>query len=104
VTSVAEPTKSSDLKLIVYVCYTEEIVDMVVPDVILLYPMHENSKYALDPFMVEWCGLPSVVGFESPGLKTVENGIGRDGQEDQAFGIHVDSFVAEEGRESTSLL
>jgi hypothetical protein len=53
VTSVAEPTKSSDLKLIVYVCYTEEIVDMVVPDVILLYPMHENSKYALDPFMVE---------------------------------------------------
>jgi hypothetical protein len=26
------------------------------------------------------------------------------GQEDQAFGIHVDSFVAEEGRESTSLL
>jgi hypothetical protein len=45
-----------------------------------------------------------VVGFESPGLATVESGIGRDGQEDLAFGIHVDSFVAEEGRESTDLL
>jgi hypothetical protein len=45
-----------------------------------------------------------VVGFESPGLTTVENGIDRDGQEDHAFGFHVDSFVAEEGRESTNLL
>jgi hypothetical protein len=45
-----------------------------------------------------------VVGFESPGLTTVENGIDRDGQEDLAFDIHVDSFVAEEGRESTNLL
>jgi hypothetical protein len=45
-----------------------------------------------------------VVGFESPGLTTVENGIDRDGQEDHAFGVRVDSFVAEEGRESTNLL
>jgi hypothetical protein len=41
---------------------------------------------------------------QSPGLTTAENGIDRDGQEDEAFGIHVNSCIAEEGRESTNLL
>jgi hypothetical protein len=45
-----------------------------------------------------------VVGFESQGLTTVENGIDKDGQADQAFGIHVNSFISEKGRESTNLL
>jgi hypothetical protein len=76
---LAEPTKSSDLKLIVYVYYTEEIADMFIPYVILLVTMHGNSKYASDRWMVEWCELSSVVSFESPGLTAVENGIGRDG-------------------------
>jgi hypothetical protein len=42
--------------------------------------------------------------FESPGLTTIQNGIDRNGQEDLAVGIHVNSFVAEEGHESTNLL
>jgi hypothetical protein len=54
--------------------------------------------------MVERGELSWVVGFESPGLATVENGIDRNGHEDHAFGIHVDSFIAEKGRESANLL
>jgi hypothetical protein len=99
---LAKPTKSSDLLLIVYVCYTKEIVDIIIPYVILFKTTHANSKYASDRAMVERGELPSVVGFESPRLTFVENSIDRDGQEDQEFGIHVDSFVAKEGRESTN--
>jgi hypothetical protein len=44
---------SSDLKLIVYICYTAEIADMFIPYVIPSATMHGNSKYASDRCMVE---------------------------------------------------
>jgi hypothetical protein len=48
--------------------------------------------------------LRAPIGFESPKLTAVENVIDRDGQENWAFGIPVDSFVTEEGHEITNLL
>jgi hypothetical protein len=54
--------------------------------------------------MVERRQLALAIGFESPRLTAVENVIDRDGHEDQAFGISVDSSVTEEGRELTNLL
>jgi hypothetical protein len=86
---LAEQTKSSDLKLIVYVYYTKVIADVFIPYVILLNTMHGMSKCVSDRFMAEWGELTSVVGFGSPRC------VDRDGQEDQAFVIHANSFAAE---------
>jgi hypothetical protein len=46
---LAESTKNSELKLIVYVCYTEEIADMFIPYVILFNTMHGKDAIQVPP-------------------------------------------------------
>jgi hypothetical protein len=45
---LAKLTKNSDLNLIVYVGYTEEIADMFILYVVLFNTMHGDFKYASD--------------------------------------------------------
>jgi hypothetical protein len=45
----AKPTKSSDLKLIVNVCYTEEIADVFIPYVVLFDTMHGKDAIQVPP-------------------------------------------------------